>query len=157
MEDDDVFLDLDSVFPEEARPPTPEATVAVYERQNAQAADWTQLRIRLVGAHPLWGHHLVCVVLDRTPALYTDRCVLELGAGGGLPGLVAALNGAKRVLLTDYPDAELIANLEHNVEENTSASMRDRVAVKGYIWGQPVQPLLDGLPSEGFRLSHHVR
>ena len=31
------------------------------------------------------------------PELYMDRCVLELGAGGGLPGLVTVLNGARKV------------------------------------------------------------
>lgn len=39
--------------------------------------------------------------LDHAPELYHDRFVLELGAGGGLPGLVAAKNGAKRVSLVD--------------------------------------------------------
>jgi predicted nicotinamide N-methyase len=29
--------------------------------------------------------------------LYRDQNVLELGAGGGLPGLVAAKNGARKV------------------------------------------------------------
>lgn len=35
--------------------------------------------------------------LDDHPELYRDRHVLELGAGGALPGIVAAKNGAKRV------------------------------------------------------------
>lgn len=35
--------------------------------------------------------------LDAHPELYRDKSVLELGAGGGLPGLVAAKNGAKLV------------------------------------------------------------
>jgi nicotinamide N-methyltransferase len=30
--------------------------------------------------------------------LYRGRFVLELGAGGGLPGIVVAKNGAKKVL-----------------------------------------------------------
>ncbi|KAJ7043501.1 nicotinamide N-methyltransferase [Mycena alexandri] len=160
-DDDDIGLDLDSVFPEEERPPTPEATVVVYEREERDGDaqnEWREVKIRLVGAHPLWGHHLwnaaraFASYLDAAPELYRDRSVLELGAGGGLPGLVAALNGAGRVVLTDYPDAALIANLEHNVEENVPAALRERVDVKGYIWGQPVQPLLDGLRSEGFQL-----
>ena len=35
--------------------------------------------------------------LDAHPELYRDKCVLELGAGGGLPGLVTVKNGAKLV------------------------------------------------------------
>ena len=39
--------------------------------------------------------------LDGHPQLYQDRNVIELGAGGGLPGIVAALNGAKAVRQQD--------------------------------------------------------
>ena len=35
--------------------------------------------------------------LDVHPKLYQNRNVIELGAGGGLPGIVAALNGANTV------------------------------------------------------------
>lgn len=39
--------------------------------------------------------------LDIHPQLYQNRNVIELGAGGGLPGIVAALNGAKKVRQQD--------------------------------------------------------
>ncbi|KAJ7207289.1 nicotinamide N-methyltransferase [Mycena haematopus] len=149
-EEDDISLG--SLYPEEPRPDSPEPTIAVYERDaDIASLDWRDIKIRLVGSHPLWGHHLwnaaraFASYLDHAPELYRDQCVLELGAGGGLPGLVAAKNGAKHVLLTDYPDPELVANLDHNVRENLP---RDhRVSVQGYIWGRPVGPLLRGLPS----------
>ena len=35
--------------------------------------------------------------LDDNQYLYKDKNVLELGAGGGLPGIVCALNGARKV------------------------------------------------------------
>ena len=35
--------------------------------------------------------------LDVNPRLYRSKNVLELGAGGGLPGLVTALNGSRKV------------------------------------------------------------
>src|SRR5260221_14680951 len=35
--------------------------------------------------------------LQRNPELYAGKTVLELGAGGGLPGLVAAKCGAQKV------------------------------------------------------------
>lgn len=41
--------------------------------------------------------------------------MLELGAGAGLPSLVAAILGAQKVVVTDYPDGDLISNLEHNI------------------------------------------
>lgn len=42
--------------------------------------------------------------------------MLELGAGAGLPSLVCALNGASQVVVTDYPDADLIENLRYNID-----------------------------------------
>jgi predicted nicotinamide N-methyase len=45
--------------------------------------------------------------LDAHPEIYYGGSVLELGAGGGLPGLVAAKNGAKSVNENSSP-CELI-------------------------------------------------
>lgn len=41
--------------------------------------------------------------LDIHPELYKDRFVLELGAGGGLPSIVAAKNGARKVGICRIP------------------------------------------------------
>ncbi|KAJ6621369.1 putative methyltransferase-domain-containing protein [Mycena sp. CBHHK59/15] len=159
--DDSDDLSLGSIFPETPRPPTPEATVAVYERDSdVLADDWRDVKIRLVGSHPLWGHYLwnaaraFASYLDHNQELYSNRFVLELGAGGGLPGIIAAKNGAKHVVLTDYPDAELVANLEYNVQETLPVSLKADVSVQGYIWGHAVQPLLSALPTKagGFHL-----
>ena len=51
-----------------------------------------------------------------------------------------------QVLLTDYPDADLLENLRHNVQVNVPDALRDVVDVEGYIWGQQVSPLLKFLP-----------
>ncbi|PSS37996.1 hypothetical protein PHLCEN_2v179 [Hermanssonia centrifuga] len=152
----EVGFDLDAIFPEPPRPPSPEPTIATYTRrvpppewtEHAPPHDahhWSEIEIRLVGSHPLWGHYLwnasrsFASYLDAHPDLYRDRLVLELGAGGGLPGLVTAKNGAKSVFVTDYPDAVLIKNLEHNVERNISP--QGCVRVQGYIWGQSLDPI----------------
>ena len=73
---------------------------------------------------------------------------MELGAGGGLPGIVAAQNGASKVgdrssspvlgsrltrvqvVLTDYPDAALIENLACNVQQNVREEQRSKVTTQ---------------------------
>jgi len=73
------------------------------------------------------------------------RTVLELGAGGGPPGIVAAKCGARKVVLTHYPDRALVDNLTHNIVQNVEPARRGAVCVLGYIWGHPVGPLLRAL------------
>ncbi|KAK0448346.1 nicotinamide N-methyltransferase [Desarmillaria tabescens] len=143
MSDDE--LGLDSMFPEPPRPPTPDPTFSIYKREKATGSveDWSELIIRLVGTHPLWGHHLwnsarsIATYLDNHPDLYTNGSVLELGAGGGLPAIVAANNGAEKF----------------NVDKNVLPSRRHHVSVQGFIWGTSVQPLLSSLSNtNGFNL-----
>ncbi|PPQ94913.1 hypothetical protein CVT25_004399, partial [Psilocybe cyanescens] len=140
---------------EPPRPPTPEPTVSTYTRDDDQIRDkdsWREIKIRLVGSHPLWAHHLwnaalaLASYLDAHQELYHDHCVLELGAGGALPSIVTAKNGAQKVVVTDYPDASLADNMTYNIAENVGDES-PRVDVQGYIWGRPVGPLLDVLPS----------
>ncbi|KIY44577.1 hypothetical protein FISHEDRAFT_51130, partial [Fistulina hepatica ATCC 64428] len=155
-------------FPAEEpeRPPTPQPKTTVFERgthHKTAPETWSTIKITLVGSHPLWGHYLwnaaraFAKFLDENPRLYCGRNVLELGAGGGLPGLLAAKNGARQVLLTDYPDTNLLKNLEKNVADNdcgastsvlvslfySHCSLPDHVCVQGYVWGHPMGPLLD--------------
>lgn len=85
--------------------------------------------------------------------LIYGKTVLELGAGAGLPSLVAATLGARNVVVTDYPDTELIENLAYNVEACGHLSQPTvNVAAEGHLWGSDVQPLLSHLPmsSHGF-------
>ncbi|OCB85862.1 hypothetical protein A7U60_g6993 [Sanghuangporus baumii] len=159
-------LALESLFPEESRPPSPEPTVSTHIREkrtkpgDAKESDdigkgvWSKIEIRLVGSHPLWGHYLwnaakaFASYLDRHVKLYRGKNVLELGAGGGLPGLVTALNGSRRTVLTDYPDKALLENLEYNVGLNIPESCRDNVLVQGYTWGTSVDRLLEVAPEK---------
>ncbi|KAH9939183.1 nicotinamide N-methyltransferase [Amylocystis lapponica] len=160
---DDDSLALDTIFTEPPRPSTPEPTLIIY-RRNLQEGElsegeivsevvdesqWTTIEIQLIGTHPLWAHHLwnaaraFASYLDTHRELYRNGAVLELGAGGGLPGIVCAKNGARRVVLTDYPDAPLLKVLQRNVERNIPTQLQSRVHVQGYIWGHPIEPLLE--------------
>jgi hypothetical protein len=56
--------------------------------------------------------------LVQNPSLLRGRRICELGAGAGLPSIVAALAGAETVVVTDYPDVSLIENLRWNGDVN---------------------------------------
>lgn len=102
-----------------------------------------------MGSHPLWAHHLwnaskvFASLFDTTPSLVQDKYILELGAGGALPSLVASLNGAASVVVTDYPDKELIDNIQYNVDQIKAPN----VIVDGYIWGTNTEKLQSYLPA----------
>ncbi|KAI6111818.1 putative methyltransferase-domain-containing protein [Pisolithus croceorrhizus] len=154
--DEDGSESLQDIFTDPWRPPTPEATFARYlshKNENVSKDSPSEVAIRLVGSHPLWGHYLwnasvaVAEYLESNRDSVRGRFVLELGAGGGLPGIVSAQIGAEMVVLTDYPDRELIDNLTYNVDHNVSPTGRTKVDVMGYVWGHKVDDLLAVLPS----------
>jgi len=74
-----------------------------------------------------------------------DKTVLEVGAGAGLPGIVAhKVLGAARVLVTDG-DYDALQNLQTNVEAN---KLRERgstrsIACLQLIWGRGVAKFKD--------------
>ncbi|KAI7781216.1 nicotinamide N-methyltransferase [Diaporthe eres] len=74
------------------------------------------------------------------------RSVLELGAGTALPSLLAALLGATRVVLTDYPAPTVISNLTANAARNARSELSPSgtvapVEVEGHAWGVPDGPI----------------
>ncbi|GAA5956059.1 hypothetical protein JCM8115_004402 [Rhodotorula mucilaginosa] len=154
--------------PEDFRPPTPPPTVRTYERRALGGVDPlvgdSQVQVGLVSGHPLWGHVLypAAIALARFLELHADRllhgsdgkgkgkgkgkAVLELGAGGGLPGLVAALEGAGNVVISDFPDPALVNNIAKNIDLNIASLDSDEVATavaKGFTWGTPPDTLLE--------------
>lgn len=154
--------------PEDYYPPTPPPTTQTHTLRSGQT-----LTLRLVGHSPLEAHHLwngsrVCAdFFEADPAsTVAGKTVLEIGAGAGLPSLAAALSGAEKVVVTDFPDVDLVANLWKNVEEagllpppsegdddgGREQWERGRIVADGFVWGGDPQPLLARLPegSKGF-------
>lgn len=108
-----------------------------------------------VKGHYLWngGQILSTYLQHQASRLVHDKTVLELGAGAGLPSLVAATLGARSVVVTDYPDTELIENLAYNIEAcRHQFQPTTTVVAEGHLWGSNAQPLLSHLPvsSRGF-------
>ncbi|RPB19089.1 hypothetical protein L211DRAFT_665711 [Terfezia boudieri ATCC MYA-4762] len=135
--------------PPSYRPTTPPPTFSTHTLLSGPT-----LTLRLVGHDPLWGHHLwnsgrvLAHYLERhASSLVTGKDVLELGAGSGLPGIVCgAVGGARRVnpqvqVVTDYPSAALISNIQYNID-HTPLLDQHRVFARGYLWGRDPTPLL---------------
>jgi hypothetical protein len=92
----------------------------------------------------LWrGAEILASFLANHSDLLRDKCVLELGAGQGLCGLVAHHLGASKVLLTDG-DTNVLNNLRYNVNLNTTEESRKegRVACPQLIWGRNIHDFL---------------
>jgi nicotinamide N-methyltransferase len=147
-------------------PPPPPPTTETYTSALTPPT-FPDLTIRLVGHNPLWGHHLwngarvVSAYFEKSPELVKGKTIFELGAGAGLPSLVAAKLGAKKVVVTDYPDEDLVKNLWWNVEHNEVGSLKEdgepapnsTVVAAGYLWGAGAEPMLHHIaPDAGFDL-----
>ena len=79
--------------------------------------------------------------LDSHKSMVQGKRVIELGAAAALPSLICAINGASWVAMTDYPDPELIQNIQKNVNLNLSKDVAARTIVQGFQWGQDVSHL----------------
>lgn len=136
--------------PQDFYPPSPKPTTEKHTFISGR-----ELSLRLVGHNPLWGHHLwnagrvISTYLESQASLIKGKTVLELGAGAGLPSLVCAILGAKIVVVTDFPDPDLIENIWYNIEHcQTPTTAVDSIDIKkiataeGYLWGADPAPLL---------------
>lgn len=130
--------------------PEKQATFATHKLQSG-----SDLTVRLVGHNPLWGHFLWNAgrtisdyLEDKADDLVKGKTVLEFGAGAGLPSLVCALSGASQVVVTDYPDADLIENLQYNVDHCDLLPKTSKVVAKGFLWGAPTEELRATISNE---------
>ena len=103
--------------------------------------------VRLMAQH-VWQSALTLseeLAHGRVPV--AGRCVLELGAGAALPGLLARRLGARSVVVSDYPEACIVANMEKNVAANQVPGVDCPAAVAAFGWGTDCAPLLAAEPS----------
>ncbi|KAJ3282708.1 nicotinamide n-methyltransferase, partial [Blyttiomyces sp. JEL0837] len=112
-------------------------------------------KLHLVGRHSLWAHRLwnagivLARHLDKDKELCKGKRVLELGAAASLPSMIAALNGAEKVVITDWPEPTLMNNIINNAKVNTPEQWEiGIISALGYQWGQDLDPLLDLLPDK---------
>ncbi|CAF9931191.1 hypothetical protein IMSHALPRED_008556 [Imshaugia aleurites] len=101
-------------------------------------------------AHYLWDSSLLLSQLIAGSAQHGHEArwsvrgsrVLELGSGTGLVGVICALAGAERTVLTDFPASDILENIRGNVERNVMSRQqrsllrqRDGVSVEAHKWG----------------------
>jgi nicotinamide N-methyltransferase len=140
--------------PEDYYPATPPPTQEVFAMKSGH-----HITLNLVGASPTEAHHLwngakiISNYFEDSPSRVQGRTVLELGAASGLPSLVAGLLGAAKVVMSDYPDVEIVQNMQKNIDlcdEGDGDELKGKIAktidAAGFIWGTDVQPLLARLP-----------
>ncbi|KAL1896488.1 Protein N-terminal and lysine N-methyltransferase efm7 [Sporothrix stenoceras] len=151
--------------PPDYYPPSPPPTT----EQHALGRSGVQLTLHLVGhsvleAHRLWnGSRVMADYFEDEEAqgreVIKDKTVLELGAGAGLPSIVCGLVlGARKVVVTDYPDPDLVATMRKNIEEAEAGAAKSsqsegltpgRVVADGYVWGGDPKPMLAHLSEKG--------
>jgi nicotinamide N-methyltransferase len=138
--------------PEDYYPPSPPPTKQVFTLQSGKP-----VTLHLVGSSPTEAHHLwngakiVSEYFESDPSRVRGRTVLELGAGAGLPSLTAGILGAKKVVVTDFPDPDLVANMQKNIDEcdetvEPRGLIAETIDAAGFVWGADPAPLLARLP-----------
>jgi predicted nicotinamide N-methyase len=112
---------------------------------SSKTRDISSLKNAENSAHSLFADNLWpgCFVLADILACNAHLCrakySLELGAGSALPSLVAAALGAKKVIISDYPEESVMANIEENIRQNR---LSDNTIAQSHAWGESVEPLL---------------
>ena len=68
--------------------------------------------------------------------------VLELGAGASLPSLVCGKLRCDKLVISDYPDDNILNNIKELIIENELMTSCEDISVRGHIWGEDVEMLL---------------
>ncbi|KAH6894251.1 hypothetical protein B0T10DRAFT_246073 [Thelonectria olida] len=134
--------------PEDYYPPTPPHKEEMFTMKSGKT-----ITLRLVGsspteAHIVWnGSKMISDYFEDEPSRVRDRTVLELGAASGLPCLVAAVLGARKVVMTDYPDPDIVKVMQKNIDTcdetvEPRGHISKTVDAVGFVWGADSEPLL---------------
>ncbi|KAM9494461.1 protein N-lysine methyltransferase METTL21A isoform 1-T2 [Clarias gariepinus] len=108
------------------------------ERSIRLAQDWRGGGVAAV----VWDAAVVmCMYLELGHVKLKNRTAIELGAGTGLVGIVAALLGAD-VTITDRSPA--LKFLEANVKENIPSDLQEAVRVSELTWGESLERFASG-------------
>ncbi|XP_036401765.1 protein N-lysine methyltransferase METTL21A [Megalops cyprinoides] len=95
--------------------------------------DWNRLGVAAV----VWDAAVVlCMYLELGKTELLGKAAIELGAGTGLVGIVAALLGAKVVITDREPAMEL---LRTNVQDNIPPEQQGAVMVSELTWGEGLE------------------
>lgn len=134
--------------PEDYYPPTPPRTKQIFTMQSGKP-----ITLHLVGSSPTEAHHLwngakvISDHFEEDPSRVAGKTVLELGAAAGLPSLVCGILDAKKVVVTDFPDPDILSVMQKNVDEcdetvEPEGKIAKTVDVVGFVWGADSEPLL---------------
>ena len=105
-----------------------------------------ELKLALVKKHhSLWAEYVynasrvLADYIDTQKINCINKSVLELGAAAGLPGIIASLNGAETVIITDYgtdSEKDLIYAIDINIASIKQYITKATTVVgMDYIWG----------------------
>jgi len=153
MKEEENFSFLYTMFdePKDFLPDDFRSSIVFFQRINGEV-----IKVGLVKKHSLWAHLLwnsskvIAEFLENNANEFVNsKNVLELGAGGALPSIIAALLGASKVVSTDYPEQELLENISNNFKMNLPQGIlsQNKAVVTGHLWGINEKMLLDFLPS----------
>ncbi|TFB06627.1 Protein N-methyltransferase NNT1 [Trichoderma ghanense] len=140
--------------PEDYYPSTPPPTTQIFTMGSGK-----EIVLHLVGHSPTEAHHLwngakiISDYFEEDPARVRGKTVLELGAASGLPSLVAGILGAKKVVMTDFPDPDLVMNMQKNIDEcdettEPKGHIAKTIDAAGFVWGGDPVPLIARLSSD---------
>jgi len=89
-------------------------------------------------SHFVWNAALQAseIITEKAEFNVDGKRVLEIGAGAGLPGIIAVYSDAMETVISDYPAKQILDNIQTNLEINLSRTQLTKVSVIGHEWGQ---------------------